>query len=217
MRKLRLPSFLSLAFIVIITSCTKEGPEGPVGGTGPQGVPGISGAPGAPGAPGPAGSANVIYSAWFETGTGWTANGADDYLAEFLYDKAAPGVTQSVIDNGIVLGFMKGDPNLTGAVLTQAFPLPNTVGHLLDYIDTYDFVLNTPGNIRFLYKTNLPFFDEADLGAVSYRYVIIPGGVAGGRVSSGAAAGYNVEALKKMTYRQVAALFGIPADGSNIR
>jgi len=217
MRNLRLLSLLLLAISFISINCTKEGPEGPVGAAGPQGPPGSTGAPGAAGAPGATGTANVIYSAWFLTGTGWTDAGTDDYFADFLYDKAAPGITQVIMDNGVVLAFMKGDPNLTGTALTQTFPLPYSVGHSGTFIDTYDFVLDVPGNIRFLYKTTAPFFDETDLAAVSYRYVIIPGGVAGGKIMSGAAKGHTVDQLKRMSYEQIASLLKIPATGSNIR
>ena len=43
-----------------------------------------------------------------------------------LYDKAAAGVTQDIIDNGIVLAYMKGDP--TTGLASDVFPLPYTFG-----------------------------------------------------------------------------------------
>lgn len=214
MRKFSLLSLLSFT-ILFIASCTKEGPEGPVGATGASGPAGVGGPQGPAGPQGPVGQTNVTYSAWFVTGTGWTITGTDDYLATFLYDKAAPGITQAIIDNGIVLGFMKGDPNITGAPVTQTFPLPNSVGHSFGFIDTYSFVLDTPGNLRFLYFTTFPFFDETDLAAISFRYVIIPGSIAGGRMANPTYQGYTADQLKGMPYDQVAKLFNIPADGSN--
>lgn len=219
MRKFRTLSLLALSILFIAVSCTKEGPEGPVGATGLQGPPGIQGPIGPIGPQGPQGTTNVTYSAWFVTGVGWTATGAPAYAAEFIYDKAAPGVTQAIIDQGIILGFMRGDPNLPAAQLTQTFPMPNSIGHGAGFIDTYDFVLNAVGNIRYLYKTTLPFFDATDLATISFRYVLIPGSVAGGRGNSGITtyAGYSADELKGMSYSQVAALFNIPAEGSNIR
>ena len=73
---------------------------------------------------------------------------------------------------------MKGDPS-------QALPM--TFSHCLTpfgigfgYIDHWDFVLNTAGNIRFLYKSDSPW-TPTELGGISFRYVIVPGGVAGGQ------------------------------------
>ncbi len=211
MRKLRLLTLSALAIIFIASSCTKEGPEGPAGATGAQGPAGTPGTPGTPGA------GITSYSAWFVTGAaGWSSDDAADYLADFLYDKAAPAVTQAVIDQGIVLAYMKGDPNLTGAPATQVFALPNSVGHLAGFIDTYDFALNAPGNIRFIYKTTSPFFDESDLAVVSFRYVVISGSVLTGR-GEATYGGYTASQLKAMPYQQLASTFNIPAEGTNIQ
>lgn len=177
-----------LAFGVF--SCSKQGSAGPQGEAGPQGPAGGAG---------PAGSANVIYSAWFLTGaTGWdTLNFAGSYLAYATYDKAAPQVTQAIIDNGIVLAYMKGDP--TTGNTNDVFPLPYTVGAGFAFTDHWDFVLNAPGNIRFLYKADYPW-TPAQLGGISFRYVIVPGGVAGGRMLD----------PRKMTYDEVCQAYGIP-------
>ena len=48
-----------------------------------------------------------------------------------------------------------------------------------------------------------------------YRYVIIPGGVAGGRIVSGPAAGHTADELRAMSYQQIAQMFNIPSNGSN--
>jgi hypothetical protein len=48
-----------------------------------------------------------------------------------------------------------------------------------------------------------------------FRYVIIPGGVAGGRMTSGAASGYTIEQLRAMSYEEVLRKFNIPTNGSN--
>jgi hypothetical protein len=81
MRKLRCLSITLVLLIVVAVSCTKEGPEGPMGATGPQGRPGNTGASGtagtagATGAQGPPGTANVIYSGWLPSPTGFGAAG----------------------------------------------------------------------------------------------------------------------------------------------
>jgi hypothetical protein len=52
-------------------------------------------------------------------------------------------------------------------------------------------------------------------GSYSTRYVIIPGGVAGGRMVTGPAAGHTVEELRAMSYQQICQMFNIPLTGSN--
>ncbi|HEV8505800.1 MAG TPA: collagen-like protein [Chitinophagaceae bacterium] len=185
--------FVILALGILQFNCSKEGPAGPQGNPGPQGPAGANGSAG------PAGSANVIYSPWFLTGsTDWdTLNFAPNYGAYATYDKAAAGVTQDIIDNGIVLAYMKGDPS-TG-LASDVFPLPYTFGIGFGYTDHWDFVLNTPGNIRFLYKSTSPW-TRTELGGISFRYVIVPGGVVGGRISD----------PRKMTYDEICEAYRIP-------
>ena len=61
-----LPHILSIALVVGIVSCSKDGPAGPAGATGPAGPAGAAGAQGPAGQPG---TANVIYSDWDTTAT----------------------------------------------------------------------------------------------------------------------------------------------------
>ena len=198
MRKFRLLSLLFLAITFIAVSCTKEGPEGPAGATGPQGPTGANGAngPAGPTGPtgpqgptgpvgpqgpaGPAGTANVIYSSWFPIlGTDWTGSGT----ANQSYTLTAPGVTQAIRDNGVVLVY----------VTTFDFYLPATVGQIL---------------LR-AYRPSSAF----TLITINVRYVIIPGGVAGGRTIGKAAEingqVYTESQLKAMSYQQVCSLLKI--------
>jgi len=183
---------------VLQFSCSKEGPAGPQGDAGPQGP---TGATGASGAAGPTGSANVIYSAWFLTGAaGWDTVVADasPYGAFAIYDKATTGFPQDIIDNGIVLAYMKGDP--TTGLTNDVFPLPYTIGGTgFGFTDHWDFVLNTAGNIRFMYKSDAPW-TPTELGGISFRYVIVPGGISSGRMRD----------PRKMTYDEVCEAYGIP-------
>lgn len=210
MRKLRLLTLSSLAILFIASSCTKEGPEGPAGAQGAQGPAGTPGAPGTPGA------GVTTYSAWFVTGAGWAeATLADPYYGEvFYFLKAAPVVTQQIIDQGIVLCYMKGDPLLDAPANTHPVLLPYTVGTGFGFTDLYDFAIST-GNIRFLYKSDNPW-DAEDLAGISFRYVVIPGSIAG-RSATATYGGYSKEELKAMSYEQIAAKFNIPAEGTNIR
>lgn len=222
MRKFRLLSLLSLAITFLAVSCTKEGPEGPAGATGAQGPAGATGGVGATGATGatgaqgpvgpagpqgPAGTANVIYSAWF-TLTGWhDSTLADQGLSKIDY-KDAPGITSAVVNNGVVLSYVA--PSATSG---YAYALPWTVtavtpnNLVVSYIPTVGrmIYLNKPLN-----STSTGIVPSA---TYVYRYVIIPGGVAGGRSAFVGNTNYTVEQLKAMTYDQVAELFKIPANG----
>jgi hypothetical protein len=224
MRKLRPFSILVLALSFVIVNCTKEGPEGPVGATGPQGTPGSNGTNGSPGAPGPAGpsgpvgpsgpagpagTANVIYSTWF---TFTAANWADSAMANWgtarRAIKDAPGVTAGVLDNGIVISYTR-NPGFPG---TGPYLLPITIPASPVLI-----LSSLPQVGKIIYYTyNLSGTGGFTLNiAYQLRYVIIPGGIAGGRMMSGPAAGYSPEQLKAMPYEQIRNLFNIPENGSN--
>lgn len=227
MRKNRLLtfSFLFLAIAFIAVSCTKEGPEGPVGATGPQGPPGTSGSNGTPGAPGPTGpqgppgTANVIYSAWMATPTTFAATGwADTTLSTIgLVSRAnftAPSITQTVLDQGVVLAyhtFAASPAPPTGTANVQSLPFSTVATtHIIEA--NYRPAV---GRLIVFVKNLSATASYGLLGGHYIRYVVIPGGVSGGRMASGAAAGYDIDQLKRMSYTEVTRLFKIPATGSN--
>lgn len=214
MRKFRLLSVLSLTMLFIISSCSKEGPAGPTGATGPQGPAGPQG---------PQGTTNVTYSTWYTTlAADWSAGGVAPYFDVFKYVRTAPGVTQAIIDNGLVLAYMKDwiyDSDGSGTTplhssTTVQLPFYADV----NYTDYWDFAIPAAGSIRFMYKSQAPW-DITVMPGVSYRYVIIPGSIAGGRGINGETTyeGYSADELKSMSYDQVAQLFNIPGEGTNIR
>ena len=222
MRKLRFLSLLLLAITFIVINCTKEGPEGPVGAQGPQGpagtngAAGAAGAPGAPGAPGatgpqgPAGTANVIYSSWLQfTLPDWADTTMVNTGQASRFIRSAPGITTSILNNGVVisyLGVVTGGNVTTGPyefpffctscspsmIIFQALP---RVGKIIYY------ATNSTGTLT-------GFSD----GGYSTRYVIIPGGVAGGRMANGQQTyyGHTADELKAMSYHDVCTLLNIP-------
>ncbi len=216
MRKFKLLSLLSFAIVFIAISCTKEGPEGPAGATGPQGPTGIGGpagptgptGPSGPAGPtgptgpqGPAGTANVIYSAWFQSNP-WadtTING----IGAAIHRKAAPGVTQAILDNGVVLVFAKLTGS-NGSVMQLPF--------IFNFSGAYQFTHLLYLNKIHLIVSNLN--GTATTGASwatsnEFRYVIIPGGVAGGKTTGLGGTNYSAEQLKTMPYSQLCRLFNI--------
>lgn len=177
----------------LLAACTKsgpvgpQGPQGPTGAQGPAGANGTNGTNGATGPQGPAGTANVIYSAWF-TPSAYTVTTILGII-NFNYNQSAPGITQVILDNGTVLTYGK----LNG-YNSSIWPT-NQVGLLsitIDYqigtttnIDTWS-AYATAGNLRInlVSSTNAYSGDASINHAHSFRYIIIPGGVAGARQSS---------------------------------
>ncbi len=185
------------------------GPQGPVGPAGPQGVAGPQGA---------AGITNVTYSNWSVSGSAnWTTANTTTYGARFTYDRPSPGITASIMDNGVVLIYARA---VNGIPATDVVSLPyrsrtGTGGISTDIID---FILNAAGNIRYMYKHSAATpFTAAQLGTLESRYIIIPGTIAGGRMSSGPASGYFVDELRNMKYNQICALFSISENGSTVK
>jgi len=226
MRKLRFLSLLLLAITFIVINCTKEGPEGPVGATGPQGPAGPAGAagaagaagtPGAPGATGPqgpAGTANVIYSSWAFTGQN-SATPDTSLLGEGTVNvgyRTAPGITQAILDNGVVLSYASNSGTTPTAIYTMPWIRVNPF--VANQTIKYGF-MPVVGKIIY-YTSNLTTGLNSGLGSVSTtlytRYVIIPGGVAGGRMASGEQTyfGHTADELKAMSYHDVCSLLSIP-------
>jgi len=217
MRKFRFLSLLVLAFTIIIASCTKEGPEGPVGAQGPQGPPGSGGAtgptgltgpqgPAGPTGPqGPPGTANVIYSVWF-TPTAWTTPGLSQSTHSF--DRSAPGVTQAIIDNGVVLSYIQP----TG-VNNATFLLPWVTSFGSNFY-SFGYAIPAVGTLRYTVNDPAAVLAGAPSTANRFRYVIIPGGIAGGRFEEKVVEinghVYTEMELKSMSYPQVCNLLRIP-------
>ncbi len=223
MRKFSLLSLLLVALTFIVINCTKEGPEGPAGATGPQGPTGGSGAagpagpagatgttgPAGPAGPqGPAGTANVIYSSW-ATSTGTFRDSTIDNTLYNITDFAAPSLSQAILDNGVILVYFR-------FASLGPYQLPYS-----------SFAGGHPNVIHFIAKLNRIYItrhnqdQNVEAGHVhlaaglEYRYVLVPGAVAGGRMMSGPAAGYSAEEVRSMSYEQICNLFSIPASGSN--
>jgi hypothetical protein len=228
MRKFTLLSVIALALTFIVTSCTKEGPEGPAGAIGPQGPTGANG-PAGPAGPigptgpagptgpvgpagpaGPAGTANVIYSPWtnFNAAT-WSALQTIFGIEQRRYPITAPGATQTMIDQGVVLAFVRfvGVPNTTYQLpFVESIAGSGGVQHM-QYVTTV-------GTITLKFFNNSGTGDPGTFGPPNaYRYVLIPGGVAGGRtgVKSAEINGqvYTEAELMAMSYAQICSLLRI--------
>lgn len=121
-----------LLVLVVLVSCSKQGPAG---ATGPAGA---------------AGNANVIYSAWTSNFSGTSA------------DWSVPAITQGVVDSSAVLVY---------------FRLGNLIQQLpYDLADGSGFFVNDDIGVG---EIDLSCGNNQDLSEYSFRYVIVPPGVAG--------------------------------------
>ncbi|MCR6719006.1 MAG: hypothetical protein NVV59_01685 [Chitinophagaceae bacterium] len=129
------------------------------------------------------------------------------------FRKAAPGVTQAVLNNGLVLSYMKLNPDGTSGNTSSIRQLPYTnPGAGNEYIQ-----LAYTGNITYAHiSTAVPGVAvTASSGSLEFRYVIIPGSVSGGRSATDQFFEINGEyytgaSLKTMPYQQLCALLNIP-------
>ena len=223
MRKMRILSLSLLASFFIVSSCTKEGPAGPMGTPGPQGPPGLNGGSGAPGPTGPtgpqgpqgptgpqgpAGTANVTYSSWITASTlTWNDSTTTNFGVISRANRASASITSAVVDNGVVIAYYRES---SAAGPTQ---LPYIFGNTAS-LQEYSSIIK-PGTITF-FAANLT--TSTATGVVptgDFRYVIIPGSIAGGRMMNGPAAGYTTEQLHAMSYDKLISLFHIPENGGN--
>ena len=173
--------FLFLSVVLLIAACSKTGPEGPQG---TQGTSGPAGAQGPAGAAGSTGSANVIYSDWF-TPQSYSVTSTTG-INDFYYDKSATGITQDILDKGVILTY--GKLNGYGPSvwpINQVAELPITFVYKflgVERIDTWS-AYATLGNLRINY-TNGAYYDGFfTTDSHTFRYIIIPGGVSGNRMS----------------------------------
>lgn len=166
-----------MSAVIFMDACKAE--KGEVGPAGPAGVAGPTGANGAIGATGPTGTANVIYSPWsvisITTGSS----------APYTLEVSAPQITQEILDKGVILCFFRNQSSLEVFPLPYSFPTSATTTQ-------EGYASYAVGKIKL--RAN------QTLSNVGFRYVIIPGGVASGRMAS----------LKDMSYEEIKALYHLP-------
>ena len=170
---LRFPLF-ALGVILILFSCTKQGPTG---ATGPQGPQGPAGSPGVAGPKGDTGTANVMYSDWFTPDTYTKDTVFGTY--HFYYDKPDSAITQEILDSGIVLtyGKLDGYTSLiwpTNQVSLMPITLVYRIGATI-YTDSWS-ALATVGNLRIQFTNDKNYYNSVSPDH-QFRYIIIPGGV----------------------------------------
>lgn len=182
MKQFRFFSLITIA-AAIFSSCTKEGPAGPAG---PQGQTGATGATGA------TGTANVIYSDWF-TPSSYTATNGFGGIKNIDFTQAAPGITQDVLDKGVVLTYGKLNGYSSSIwPANQVAKLPILVNYIsggVTQTDTWS-AFETAGSLRINFVNNTNLYGSIS-NSHSFRYVIIPGGNAASRTANPDLNDYN--------------------------
>jgi Collagen triple helix repeat (20 copies) len=236
MRKFRLLSLLLLATAFILVNCTKEGPEGPAGATGAQGPTGANGPAGAAGPTGltgpagpagpagpqgPIGAANVIYSAWVTSPYASRDTTVDGTCLRVRHIDA-PSLSATILNQGVMITYMR-----VGSIGPYQLPYISDAGGEVNQVNcVYQqqkilVYRHTFNNCRFNsgiapnpqypgqgVMVNLP-------QSLEYKYILIPGGVAGGRGANTEKMAeikgqlYTESQLKAMSYSQICSLLNI--------
>lgn len=106
MKNLFSKSFIAIAIVISIFSCSKEGPQGP------------------------AGNANVIYTNW-TTRTFTGGGGGSDWQTNYNI----PEITQSILDSGLILTYLRGTEAIVPLPVFVPFRLEvfYRLGNILHY------------------------------------------------------------------------------------
>ena len=189
---------VSLLAIALLTTQCQKGDTGPAGPAGAAGAAGPAGPAGATGPKGDTGTANVIYSPWLDVTYNAldTIHNPDGTIDTVLWGASitATKLTQAIIDKGeIKVYFNWGtqanpdvsplpilDPFFTGLVINPEF-----VVQRIDLYSNFNAGTVTQGGQKYL----------------QYRYILIPGSVASGRLAK--------PAINWNNYNEVKAYFGL--------
>ena len=186
-------SLTLLASLVLITFIFTQCQKGDVGPAGPAGPTGPAGATGSTGPKGDTGTANVIYSPWLDVtyGAGDTVHNNDGTIDTVLWVASitANKLTQAILDKGEIKVYFnwgtQANPDISPLPLLDPFFTGGLIINpefLLQRIDLY-----SNGNAR--------TYTDAGQKHFQYRYILIPGSVAG-RLAKPAVDWNNYNAVK---------------------
>ncbi len=185
-----------IAAVIFMDAC--KGEKGDIGPQGTAGVAGVAGPQGNVGVAGPQGTANVIYGTWQDMSTSnlWykltSLSNAGVAYAGYGWgcDINAP-ITQDIMDKGQVFVYGKFAPSFAD---NRVYLLPNTFwGNWYTQVN----ILPNKVYLQTIYdqaKTVPTTYSPTSFLCI-FRYIIIPGGVAGGRKANVDYSDY--EAVKK--------------------
>lgn len=162
MKKLSHLFICSFVMLLVLAGCQKGDPgtTGPAGPAGPDGPAGPQG---------PVGTANVIYSSWVYA-TNFKDSTVDNSLVKVGY-VAAKSLSSTILSSGtVIVYFTFGAGNFVLPYTSNAGNKPNTIA----FIPALNKIIIT----RFTHDNS----NSVSLSTVlQYRYILIPGGISGGR------------------------------------
>ena len=134
---------------------------------------------------GPTGPGSVTYSSWITLNMTQNATSAGDTF--YTQTLVTPSLTQGIIDSGIILTYV-------------AFKDNSNITNVLSATPYFTVIIYYPDSI----------YLEApiDLTGIFFRYVLVPGSVSAGTVTSGPAKGMTVAQLQTMSYAAIRKLLG---------
>jgi hypothetical protein len=171
---------LSLVFFVCIlsTSCSKTGPVGATGATGPQGSQGSTGPQG------PEGNANVTVDTLTLTSAQWlwndnyalyTSSGSYTEWFTRYHDVSFAGVTQGVLDSGIVLVYFT--PYMANGWAPLPYSFDSGAGYAFDFV-----YVTSPGQVEleFFFEpysttATLPTLSSYNMATYQFKIVAVTG------------------------------------------
>lgn len=147
---------------------------------------------------------DVIYSEWFSAPAWDTATIFG--IRNFSYTRAAPEITQAVLDNGVVLTYAKllgYTPQVWPTDRVAQLPVAITYVQGNTQVDSWS-AQAAPGNLRISFTNNNNIYQTVNT-AHQFRYVIIRGGVP---VSAAVSPGMNL--AHELSYDEISRRYGIP-------
>jgi hypothetical protein len=124
--------------------------------------------------------------------------------------QTAPSVTSTNINNGVILAYVR--PAAYGANTISQMPIQLYYSNVQTY-EIHTFLTDVNKMIILFQNVNNGTVSNFYPTANQYRYIVIPGGVAGGRTAEKAATinghVYTESTLKSMSYQQVCQLLNI--------
>lgn len=158
---------------------------------------------------------SVIYSEWYNFDHQDTGSRADQWKDSTIYNlkylratRDVPALTQQAVDGATILTYVKiTDAHINLTPFRSEYTVPVTGGGTVQAYSQHNTIIK-PGKLIHTTRrvVNNSFSDAENLiNRVSFRYVIIPSSTTG-RTD-----------LKSKTYAEVARLFNIPSEGSNLR
>jgi len=171
--KLKILSLYLLAAFstLVFTGCKNEGEQGPAGQDGLN--------------------AEVYYSQWI-TPTAWLGNSGDWY-----FDVNAPDITEAVVENGVILGYVWLAGDIYDA--TAVRPLPT---YAVDA--NWSFLISQYESIEFTSDMILKPLTTGN----HFRFIVIPGNIE--TLKSASLKSKSESELRSMSYKDVCKYLNIP-------